>query len=111
MRVFYRRALGGVFCVHRRHRSRGPCGSADLQGEPVIAVIIPQYEGAVGWMTLEQLTDALAGIEFAHHFILMHLMQTRFEGLKQYFYDFGLFFGELVSWSPTTAERKPELKT
>ena len=36
----------------------------------------------------------------AHHFILMHLMQTRFEGLKQYFYDFGLFFGELVLLVP-----------
>ena len=30
----------------------------------------------------------------------MHLMETRFEGFEQHFYDFGLFLGEFVLLVP-----------
>jgi hypothetical protein len=62
-------------------------------------------------MTLEQLTDALARIKSAHHFILMHPMQTGFEGFEQHFYDFGLLLCEFVRLIPHHGRTKPELKT
>jgi hypothetical protein len=74
-------------------------------------VAISHYEAAISWMTLEQLSYTLARIDPPHDLILMHLMETRFEGFEQHFYDFGLFLRESILLVPTTAERKPELKT
>ena len=49
---------------------------------------------------MEQLSYTLARIDSSHNFILMHLMETQFEGFEQHFYDFGLFFGESVLLIP-----------
>jgi hypothetical protein len=62
-------------------------------------------------MTVEQLSYTLARIDPPHDLILMHLLETRFERSEQHFYDFGLFFGELVLLVPNDGRRNPELKT
>ena len=58
-------------------------------------------------MTLEQLSYTLARINPTHDFILMHLMETRFEGFEQHFYDFGLFFREFVLLVPHDGRTEP----
>ena len=68
---------------------------------------ISYYEGAIGWMTLEQLSYTLARIAPTHDFILMHLVETRFEGIEQHFYDFGLFFREFVLLVPHDGRTEP----